>query len=64
MARTLARLRAACLSAGAAACLVACATATPIPPTYTQADLKAMCERHGGCWHPDGSVGGYCEYKS
>jgi hypothetical protein len=35
-----------------------------IPPAYTQHDLKAICERHGGWWHPDGLVGGYCEYQS
>lgn len=36
----------------------------PIPPTYSQAELKAICERHGGWWHPDDLVGGYCEYDS
>jgi hypothetical protein len=34
----------------------------PIPPTYTQEELKAQCERQGsGWWHPDGSAGGFCE---
>jgi hypothetical protein len=39
-------------------------SSVPIPPTYTQDELKAICERHGGWWHPDGLVGGYCEYQS
>lgn len=34
-----------------------------IPPTYTQDELKAICERHGGWWHPDDLMGGYCEYN-
>ena len=36
-------------------------SSTPIPPTYSQEELKAMCERHGGWWHPDGLTGGFCE---
>lgn len=39
-------------------------SSVPIPPTYSQDELKAMCERHGGWWHPDGLPGGYCEYQS
>jgi hypothetical protein len=35
----------------------------PIPPTYTQDELKAICERHGGWWHLDELVGGFCEYQ-
>jgi len=35
----------------------------PIPPTYTQDELKAICERHGGWWRPDDLVGGHCEYQ-
>ena len=62
--RTLAWLRTACLSAGIAACLVSCATlTTPIPPTYTQDELKAMCQRHTGYWRPDGLAGGFCEFR-
>ena len=62
--RTLAWLRAACLGAGIAACLVSCATlTTPIPPTYTQDELKAMCRRHTGYWRPDGLAGGFCEFR-
>jgi hypothetical protein len=43
--------------------LAGCAI-TPIPPTYTQQELKAMCERRNGCWHRDDLRGGFCEYKS
>ena len=47
----------------ASAVLAACAT-SPIPPTYSQAELKAACERHGFWWHPDELMGGYCELDS
>lgn len=56
--------RPALFSAGLTACMIACATTTPLPPTYTQTELKAMCERRGGWWHPNDLVGGYCEYDS
>jgi hypothetical protein len=36
---------------------------TPIPPTYTQAQLQATCERTGGWWRPNDLMGGYCEYQ-
>ena len=36
----------------------------PIPPTYTQDELRATCERQRGWWHPDGLIGGHCEYDS
>jgi hypothetical protein len=45
----------------ALAVLDGCATA-PLPPTYTQEELQAQCERHRGWWHPDGLIGGFCEY--
>jgi hypothetical protein len=35
---------------------------TPIPPTYTQDELKVICERNHGWWHPDDLMGGYCQY--
>ena len=39
-----------------------CAT-TPIPPTYTQEELRYQCERAGnGVWHPDTLMGGFCEW--
>ena len=34
-----------------------------IPPTYTQDEIKAICERHGGWWRPDDLMGGFCEYQ-
>jgi hypothetical protein len=43
--------------------LVGCSS-VPIPPTYTPDELRAICERHRGWWHPDGLFGGYCEYDS
>jgi hypothetical protein len=36
----------------------------PPRPTYTQDDLMAMCQHQGGWWHPNGLVGGHCEYDS
>ena len=36
-------------------------SSTAIPPTYTQGDVKAICERHNGWWHPNGLIEGYCE---
>ena len=33
------------------------------PPTYTQAELKAICERRGGWWRGD-LIPGYCEYQA
>ena len=37
--------------------------ATPHPPTYTQAELAAICQRNGGWWHDDSLMGGFCEYE-
>jgi hypothetical protein len=34
-----------------------------MPPTYTQDELKIICERHYGWWHPDELAGGYCERR-
>jgi hypothetical protein len=61
--RTLAWARAVLLSAGAAACLAGCITGAPIPPTYSQDELKAICERNGSRWHGDDLVGGFCARK-
>jgi len=49
---------------GAAVCgvLTACST-VPIPPTYTDAELQAMCQRRGGWWRGN-LIPGYCEYQS
>ena len=49
------------LGAGACGLLAACTTA--YPPTYTEAELQAQCERRGGWWR--GSlIPGYCEFQS
>ena len=46
------------------AVLVSCgATGAPIPPTYTQDELKAECDRHRGWWRPDDLRGGYCDFR-
>ena len=46
--------------------LSACAgcTTTPLGPTYTQEELKAICERQRGWWHPNGLMGGFCEFRA
>jgi hypothetical protein len=43
--------------------LIACTPAAPIPPTYTQDDLKARCDRQRGSWRPDELMGGYCDFR-
>ena len=40
--------------------LLGCASA-PIEPTYSEQELRATCERHGGWWRPDDLRGGFCE---
>lgn len=42
--------------------LTGCLT-TGIPPTYSQDELRAICVRDGGWWHPDALFGGYCEAR-
>ena len=42
--------------------LVGCA-GVPIPPAYTQDELKAECDRHRGWWRPDDLRGGYCDFR-
>ena len=56
-------VRSLCLAAGGAACLLGCATGAPVPPTYTQDELKAICERNGGSWYRDDLMGGFCERR-
>ena len=52
------------LGAAVGGVLTACST-VPIPPTYTQGELKAICERRGGWWHDDNLWGrGLCEYQA
>ena len=50
------------LGAGMCGLFSACST-TAYPPTYTDAELKAQCERRGGWWR--GSlIAGYCEFQT
>jgi len=42
------------------ALLSGCSSAT-IPPTYTEQELKARCERQGDRWVADDLGGGFCE---
>jgi hypothetical protein len=35
----------------------------PIPPTYTEGELRAICERRGGWWRENRLTEGYCEYQ-
>jgi hypothetical protein len=50
------------LVAGAAVLLGGC-SGVVYPPTYTEAELKAMCERRGGWWRGQ-LIPGYCEYQA
>ena len=57
------RVAAGLLVALAGCTFVAGCSTVPIPPTYTKAELGAICERRGGVWRPD-IIDGYCEYQS
>jgi hypothetical protein len=35
----------------------------PTEPTYTDAELKADCQRRGGWWRGE-LIAGYCEFQS
>jgi hypothetical protein len=42
--------------------MLARCSSMPVPPTYTQEELAAICERQGrGWWHSDNLTGGFCE---
>ncbi len=43
--------------------LLAGCSSVAIPHAYTQADLKAECDRRRGWWRPDGLIGGYCDFR-
>ncbi len=47
---------------GSLVALVSACRTAPIPPTYTQGELKERCERLGGWWHEGFLTGGFCEY--
>jgi hypothetical protein len=50
------------LGAGVCGLFAACST-VPYPPTYTQAELRAICERRGGWWRGN-LIPDYCEYQA
>ena len=50
------------LGAGVCGLFAACST-VPYPPTYTQAELKASCERRGGWWRGN-LIRDYCEFQA
>lgn len=49
------------LVAAAGGLLTACSSMPP-GPTYTDEELRAICERHGGWWRGN-LIPGYCEYQ-
>ena len=51
------------LLAAAAGGLVTGCASMPQGPTYTEAELKAICERRGGLWRGN-LITGYCEYQT
>ena len=50
------------LAAAAGGMVTGCAS-MPQGPTYTEAELKAICERRGGWWRGN-LIPGYCEYQT
>jgi hypothetical protein len=56
-------MRAVCVGLGVAAGLIGCAGAANTPP-YTQAELRAQCQRQTGYWKADDLRGdGFCEFR-
>ncbi len=51
------------LLAAAAGGLVTGCASMPQGPTYTEAELTAICERRGGWWRGN-LIPGYCEYQT
>jgi hypothetical protein len=50
------------LLASAAGLLLGACSSVAYPPTYSQAELRAMCERRGGWWRGD-LIANYCEFQ-
>lgn len=50
------------LAAAAGGLLSACSSMPP-GPTYTEDELRAICERRGGWWRGN-LIPGYCEYQT
>jgi hypothetical protein len=57
------KLRAPYAAVFLAVTILAGCSGAPIPPTYTQDELKAECDRHRGWWRPDDLRGGYCDFR-
>ena len=55
-------LRGALLAAAVCGLLTGCA-GLPQGPTYTDAELRAICERQGGWWRGE-LIAGFCEYQT
>jgi hypothetical protein len=51
------------LLAIAVATLLAGCAGLPQGPTYTDAELRAICERQGGWWR-GALIAGYCEHQT
>jgi len=47
---------------GSLLALAGCSS-VPIPPPYTQAELRARCESRGGRWHDGDPMRSFCEYN-
>ena len=56
------RLVASVLLAFAAGLLLGACSSVAYPPTYSQDELKAMCQRRGGWWRGD-LIPNYCEFQ-
>ena len=52
------------LTLGIVLALASGCSSVPIPPPYTQEELRQRCEHVGGWWRPDALMGGYCELES
>jgi hypothetical protein len=55
-------LHGALLVAAVCGLLAGCA-GLPHGPTYTDAELRAICERQGGWWRGE-LIAGFCEYQT
>ena len=51
------------LVVGAGLLLAAGCAGVPVPPTYTDWELRYTCERTGGWWR-GGLIYEYCEYQA
>ena len=52
------------LALGTALGLVAGCAGGAIPPTYSQEELRVICERDGGWWRAGNLMAGFCEFQA